>query len=225
MRAARRACAPARAGARRAGVRAAADAAQRDAQPGPGQRGQPGARRLRDQHRHLPGPDQEPGAEAAALQPGCARRRRRRCCACRPPPRMAALSRAGCESALLRAGLPTLTSAPAGGAQEGPAAAAPKGLAPASPCRPTPMPGHILRMRWLCGQPRSCPREKAFLANAGEAGLDEEDGVGQWERAWAALMWTFGGGCAFSLVAAQVRGHPALGLKRCAEFFFGSNML
>ena len=34
--------------------------------------------------------------------------------------------------------------------------------------------------------------------------VDDEQ-KGQWERAWAALMWTFGGGCMFSIVAAQAR--------------------
>ncbi|KAK9840796.1 hypothetical protein WJX81_005265 [Elliptochloris bilobata] len=68
----------------------------------------------------------------------------------------------GSES-LRPAGLPTLMSAPPGGAQSAPAAAMPKG----------------------------------------EEVLDEEK-TGQWEHAWAALMWTFGGGCIFSIVAAQV---------------------
>ncbi len=138
VRVARRACTPASAGARRAGVRAAADAAQRDAQPGPGQRGQPGARRLRYQHRHLPDPDQEPGPEAAALQPGCAHRRRRRCCVCKRPPHMLRCPAQGARPIVLRAGLPTLTSAPAGGAQEGPAAAARKGSSPPAPAASRP---------------------------------------------------------------------------------------
>lgn len=44
----------------------AAHAAQREAEPRPGQRGQPGARRFRAQHRHLPGQGAVP--EAAARQ-------------------------------------------------------------------------------------------------------------------------------------------------------------
>jgi len=67
-----------------------------------------------------------------------------------------------------------------------------------------------------------CLTKSAMFANAGEAGLDEEEGKGQWERAWAALMWTFGGGCVFSLVAAQVREHQATGLSVVQSLLFCS---
>lgn len=54
--------------------------------------------------------------------------------------------------------------------------------------------------------------------DAGEEPAAEE-GKGQWERAWAALMWTFGGGCVFSFVAARVRGAQTYSLiensRRC----------
>ena len=56
----------------------------------------------------------------------------------------------------------------------------------------------MLRSTWSCtfyDHVKACPAEE-------DEDVDEEK-KGQWERAWAALMWTFGGGCIFSIVAAQ----------------------